>query len=145
MWQFLGQFVCSFNGMMVGQQFTPQQRPFMVTSYCQTGNVRETITAFQLQFPQRQPPNAKTIKRNVEKYRIHGTSLNRNKGNSGRHRTARSARNVAAVGAEIARNPGCSSRRNGVPQLTVYVQPDYSSGSADASFPDTTAPCTAPG
>ena len=52
---------------------------------------------------------------NVRKYEEHGTSLNRNKGNSGRRCTGRSEQNIAAVRQQLQQHPrGTSSRRNGL-------------------------------
>ena len=78
-------------------QFTGQQRTFMVLEYAKTNSPTVVIERFRVRFPDRQPPTRQTILRNVLKYEIHHTSLNRNKGNSGRRRTARSQENVAAV------------------------------------------------
>ena len=39
-------------------------------------------------FPDREPPAMRTIQENVSQYHNFGTSLNRNKGNSGRSRSA---------------------------------------------------------
>ena len=47
-------------------------------------NVREVQDAFRLRFPDRNPPLRNTIVDNVRKYQNTGTSLNRNKGKSGR-------------------------------------------------------------
>ena len=53
-----------------------------------------------------------TVWRNVCKYRQHSTSLNRNKGNSGRIKTGRSEENIEAVAQQLENNPHVSSRRN---------------------------------
>ena len=45
---------------------------------------------------------------------MHGTSLNRNKGNSGRIETGRSEENIEAVAQQLENNPHVSSRRNGL-------------------------------
>ena len=45
-------------------------------------------------------------------------SLNRNRGNSGRPRSGRSPRNIAAVRWELNRNPTATIRRNNVPQVS---------------------------
>ena len=71
--------------------------------------------AFRVTFPGRNPPAKSTVLRNVRKYLIKGTSLNSNKGNSGRRRTTRSAENIAAVRALLQHNPrDVSARRNPV-------------------------------
>ena len=61
--------------------------------------------AFRARFPGRNPPVKSTILSNVRKYLNAGTSLNLNKGNSGRRRTTRSAENIAAVRALLQQNP----------------------------------------
>ena len=52
-----------------------------------TSNIKRVQAAFRQQFNQASPCK-KTIEQNVTKYCSHGTSLNRNKENSGRRRTA---------------------------------------------------------
>jgi hypothetical protein len=58
---------------------------------------------------------ASTILENVRKYQNAGTSLNLNKGNSGRSRTARTAVNINAVRDLLQQNPHVSARHNPVP------------------------------
>ena len=71
--------------------------------------------AFRLKFPDRNPPLRNTVLDNVSKYQNTETSLNRNKGNSGRRRTGRiSEENLAAVRELLEENPHVSSRRNPV-------------------------------
>ena len=48
-------------------------------------------------FPERRPLSLKTIWVNVRKFSAHGTTLNRNKRNSGRQRTGRSEANIEAA------------------------------------------------
>jgi hypothetical protein len=80
-----------------------------------TQSMTEVQNAFRIRFPDRNPPNKKTILKNVRKYHNTGTSLNRNKGNSGRRRTARSEENVAAARDLLGETPrGVSARRNAV-------------------------------
>ena len=94
---------------------TTEQRVFVVTTYTLTQSVTEVQNAFRIRFPDRNPPNKKTILKNVRKYHNTGTSLNRNKGNSGRRRTARSEENVAAARDLLEETPrGVSARRNAV-------------------------------
>ena len=78
-------YLCS---KMVGQQFTPEQRKFMVLSYHLTGSPSQTRQAFVERFPHRRPPDKRTIVRNFRKYQKHATNLNRSKGNSGRPKVA---------------------------------------------------------
>ena len=95
-------------------QLTTEQRVFVVTNFIRMQNVREVQDAFRLRFPNRNPPLRNTIVNNVRKYQNTGTSLNRNKGNSGRRRTGRSEENIAAVREVLEENPQVSSRQNPV-------------------------------
>ena len=63
-------------------------------------------------FPAVPQPSLKAIKKHYEKYRQHGTSLNRNKGNSGRPRTARSQQNIQMVRQSFLQRGHMSSRQN---------------------------------
>ena len=103
---------------MVGQQFTHEQRTFMVLSYHQTGSPSQTRQAFVERFPDRRLPDKRTIVRNFQKYQRHTTSHNRNKRNSCRPKVARSQQNVDAVRAELTANPEASTCRNNLPHLT---------------------------
>ena len=73
------------------------------TTYFCCGNVFSTNSyvevrrRFEVQFPGRRPPTNMNIYRNVNKYRQHGTSLNRNSSNSGRPRSGRSIENIERV------------------------------------------------
>ena len=78
-------------------QLTTEQRLFIVLHYTQTQNTTTVQNAFRARFPDRDPPHKTTILRNVRKYSSQGTSLNLNKGNSGRRKTARTQQNIAAV------------------------------------------------
>ena len=87
----------------------------MVTNYTLTQSVTEVQNRFRVEFPSRNPPCKKTIKKNVRKYQNTGTSVNRNKGYSGRQKTGRSEANVAAVRVLLEEIPrGVSCRRNPV-------------------------------
>lgn len=99
-------------------QFTTAERVFMVEQFNQTNSIAQTRINYQVQFPNGRVPSRKAIRSNVVKYHQHGTSLNRNKGNSGRPRTVRTARNIRDVERNIAQDPRVSSRRNNVPQLS---------------------------
>ena len=59
-------------------------------------------------------PSKSTIESNVKKYRNHATSLNRNKENSGRKRSARTVEYIGAVRALLERNPRVCARDNGL-------------------------------
>ena len=70
--------------------------------------------AFLDKFPERAVPSKSTIERNVKKYRNHATSLNRNKENSGRKRSARTVENIEAVRALLEHNPRVCARDDGL-------------------------------
>ena len=65
-------------------QFTAEQRTFIVLHYNRTQSLAAVQNAFRERFPDRIPPTKTTILKNFRKYCNHGTSLNRNKNNSGR-------------------------------------------------------------
>ena len=94
-------------------QLTTQQRVFIVLHYNRTQSLLEVQNAFRERFPDRNAPTKTTILKNVRKYSHHGTSLNLNKNNSGRPRTARTPENIAAVRRLLEENPrNISARRN---------------------------------
>ena len=96
-------------------QLTVEQRTFLVKNFFETGSLEVTRERFAERFPERRPPTLKTIWANVRKFSAQGTTLNRNKGNSERHRTGRSEANIEAVRVRLAEHPtGRSARRNGV-------------------------------
>ena len=97
-------------------QLTTEQRVFIVLHYTQTQSIAAVQNAFRPRFPDRNPPTKRTVMKNVRKYSEAGTSLNLNKGNSGRRRTTRSEENIAAVRDLLQQNPGnVSARRNPLP------------------------------
>ena len=75
-------------------------------------------TSIYQRFPNRRPPDKRTIVRNSQKYQRHASSQNRNKGNSGRPKVVRSQQNVDAVRAELTANPEARTRRNNLAHLT---------------------------
>ena len=64
------------------EQYTVEQRVFIVKTYFENHSFAEVQRLFRLHFPDRNPPDKKNIWRNVKKYVDHGTSLNRNQNNS---------------------------------------------------------------
>ena len=94
-------------------QLTIEQRVFVVSTYQETKSYQTVQQRFRQRFPDRNPPTKRSIYQNVLKYTRHGTSLNRNKGHSGRRRTARSEENVASVRDVLRERPReVSARRN---------------------------------
>ena len=96
-------------------QLTPEQRVFVVLNYTRTQSTTQVRNAFRERFPNRNPPAASTILENVRKHENSGTSLNLNKGNSGRRRTTRTAEYIDAVRDLLQENPHMSARRNPIP------------------------------
>ena len=104
--------VCLTNAMA---QLSIAQRTFIVKTFYETGSLQETRNQFRERFPERPNLALSTIWYNVRKFEQNGTSLNRNKENSGRRRSGRSAENIALVRNWLAEHPtGTSARRNGV-------------------------------
>ena len=69
------------------------QRSFVVTKYHETKSYEAVRAAFQERYPDRIVLSKRTIQQNVAKYQREGTSLNLNKGRSGRMRTVRTQEN----------------------------------------------------
>ena len=59
---------------MVGVQFTPRQRAFMVLRFAETHSSVQVQQEFRRRFG-RAPPTPVTIRNNFKKYRDEGTSL----------------------------------------------------------------------
>ena len=93
-------------------QLTKQQRIFIVTDWFESKSLSQVAQDFSEKFPESNVPNKTTIWKNVRKYREEGTSLNLNRGRSGRKKTARSDANIAAVRMLLDENPNVSGRRN---------------------------------
>ena len=90
-------------------QLTREQRIFIVKSYYETKSCNQVQTKFRTLCPERLRPNKTTIRKNVRKYERDGTSLNMNKGRSGRRITTRKYRSSTE------KNQGrISARRNGL-------------------------------
>ena len=96
-------------------QLNVEQRIFIVTKYIETRSYNDVREAFRLRFPQRNAPSKKTIYTNVKKYKEKGTSLNLNKGRSGRRVSIRTPENIQLVRDTLNGNPNVSTRRNGLP------------------------------
>ena len=84
---------------------TTEQRVLIVITYTQTQSIAAVQNAFRVRFPGRNSPAKSTVRRNIWKNLSTGTSLKRNKGNSGRQGTARSTENINAVRALLQQNP----------------------------------------
>ena len=86
-------------------QLSIADRTLMVKTFYETGSLQQTRNQFRERFPERQNLALSTIWYNVRKFEQNGTSLNRNKGNSGRRRTGRSAENIQLVRNRLAERP----------------------------------------
>ena len=73
--------------------FTLEDQVFMVVCYILTRSPNEVIRQFRGRFPHRNTPTKITVLNNYQKCQLFGTSCNRNKGNSGRRRTTKTAEN----------------------------------------------------
>ena len=95
-------------------KLTTEQRVFIVTHYYERGSVDEVRRRFEEQYPAENLPSRSTVWRNVHKYKTHGTSLNRNKGNSGRKISVRTDEQIDEIRELLIVNPKVVARRNGV-------------------------------
>ena len=95
-------------------QLTTEQRIFIVETYHETRSFPQVTQRFRLAFPQRNPPTIANMRKTIQRFQRLGTVLNQNTVNSGRSRTARTARNVNLVEQALINNPHVSSRRNGL-------------------------------
>ncbi|KAF2361513.1 Protein of unknown function DUF4817 [Trinorchestia longiramus] len=93
-------------------QLTKEQRTFIVEKYFQAKCFQQVIQSFQEHVPERQSPTKMTIWRNVTRCGTEGTSLNLNKGRSGRKRTGRSEENVRIIQGALTENPQISARKS---------------------------------
>ncbi|KAF2347713.1 Protein of unknown function DUF4817 [Trinorchestia longiramus] len=95
-------------------QLTKEQRIFIVVNALDSNSIHHVQELFQECFPERNSPSKVTIWKNVRKYKTEGTSLNLNKGRSGRRSTERAPENVEIVHQALLANPEISSRKNGL-------------------------------
>ena len=94
--KFIANF-CLFNSSFEKHNASIKHRTINI--YCENifmklGSLQETQNQFREQFQERENLVFSIIWYNVRKFEQNGSSLYRNKGNSGRHRTGRSAKNV---------------------------------------------------
>ena len=64
-------------------QLTIEQRTFVVKTFYELGSLERTRHAFRERFSEREDILINAIRYNIRKFEHHGTSQNRNKGNSG--------------------------------------------------------------
>ena len=69
--------------------FTIEQRSKIVKFYLETKSLVQTQREYRKHFGVKEAPSVTSIKKIVQKFEVHGTCHNRNKGNSGRRVSAR--------------------------------------------------------
>ena len=102
----------ALNMALIRPQYSHEERAFMVLTYSDTRDLAETSRMFVEHYPDARHPSKSTILRNFQKYHQHGTSQNRNGGNSGRPRVVRHEQGIAVFRQSIADHPQQSARRN---------------------------------
>ncbi|KAF2353348.1 Protein of unknown function DUF4817 [Trinorchestia longiramus] len=95
-------------------QLPKEQRIFIVVNFLDCDSIQHVQELFQERFPERNSPSKVTIWKNVSKYKTEGTSLNLNKGRSGRKSTEQAPENVEIVHQALLANPDIPSRKNGL-------------------------------
>ena len=70
-------------------QLTKQQRVFLVTVLMRSKSYQVVSKEFSENFLKRNVPNTTKIRKNVKKYREERTSLNLNRGHSGRQKDSK--------------------------------------------------------
>ena len=85
-------------------QLTKEKRIFITKSYYEMKSYTQIQTEFRILFPERLPPNKTTSQKIVKKYERDGTSLNMNKGRSGRRVTTRTQENTEMVQKALEQN-----------------------------------------
>ena len=91
--------------------FTIEQRSKVVKFYLETKSLVQTQREYRKHFGVKQAPSPAAIKKIVQKFEVHGTCHNRNKGNSGRRVSARIEVKVETVRQSTVRSPRKSLRR----------------------------------
>ena len=102
------------------EQLSNNQRLSVVETYFRTNSFKLVREEFSLRFPDRRAPSKSTIQRNVEKYRTHATSLNRNMGNSGAPTMVRTPETIDAVRQLLQENPHTCARGNGLVSKSTF-------------------------
>ena len=69
--------------------FTIEQRSKIVKFYLETKSLVQIQREYRKHFGVKEAPSVTSIKKIVQKFEVHGTCHNRNKGNSGRRVSAR--------------------------------------------------------
>lgn len=78
-------------------QLTKDQRVFVLKTWISTRSIKQVQELFAHSFTDRTAPSKNTIWKTFRKYQQEGTSLNLNKGRSGRRKTARNEENIENV------------------------------------------------
>ena len=85
--------------------FTIEQRSKIVKFYLETKSLVQTQREYRKHFGVKEAPSVTSIKKIVQKFEVHGTCHNRNKGNSGRRVSARTELNIDTVRESTVRSP----------------------------------------
>ena len=93
-------------------QLTKEQRVFVVQTYNKIKSIKQVQVLFAERFPDRRSPSKPAIWKNVRKYQEEGTSLNLNRGRSGRRITVRTQGNIENVRIILQQNANVSIRKN---------------------------------
>ena len=91
--------------------FTIEQRSKIVKFYLETKSLVQTQREYCKHFGVKEAPSVTSIKKIVQKFEVHGTCHNRNKGNSGRRVSACTELNIDTVRESTVRSPKKSIRR----------------------------------
>ena len=85
--------------------FTIEQRSKIVKFYLETKSLVQTQREYRKHFGVKEAPSVTSIKKIIQKFEVHGTCHNRNKGNSGRRVSARTELNIDTVRESTVRSP----------------------------------------
>nr|CAI5845570.1 unnamed protein product [Callosobruchus analis] len=94
------------------ERYTPQERGIIVSMFLV--NNRSVVLAqraFRRRFPNRVAPTGQTFRRLAARFEETGTRTTKYLAGRSRHRTGRSAENIAAVADDVAVNQETSPRR----------------------------------
>ena len=92
-------------------RYSVQEMIKIVEAYLATKSLIQTQRQFRRDFPGRNAPTRVTILRLLDKFRETGSVQDKNKGHSGRPRSARTDPNIDNVREHLARSPRKSTRR----------------------------------
>lgn len=97
--------------MAASRQYSVEHRTKIIETYLRTTSIIATQRQFHRDFPRASVPTRNTILALVQKFRETGSVKNKNKGNSGRRRSARTDDNIETVRRRLEESPRKSTRR----------------------------------